>query len=470
MTDDLCSLGAAEALARFRDHSLSPVELMRAVIRRAEAVEPRINAFSFTYFERALAAAKASEARYMKPGARLRPLEGIPLAVKDEAQIKGEVTTNASMLWKDGPGEPRTSYAIDRLLKAGAIVHARSTTPEFSCASITHSLLHGVTRNPWNTDFTPGGSSGGSGAALAACSATLASGSDIAGSIRIPASACGVVGFKPPYGRNPQEPPYNFDTYCHIGPMARSVEDCALMQNVMAGPHPGDITTLRPRLRIPSSHRDVRGLKVAVSLDLGFYPVDPAVADNFQRMVALLGELGIEVTEFRPGWDWHCLEAAWDHLCHLWGATTGPLYTRRDEMTGYARDFVERARGHSAEKFLHSMVVAGKMYDELGAALQKNHALLCPTLALPAVAADHDPLQPVTVDGETVEGNIGWCMTWPFNMLSRCPVISLPSGQAGNGVPTGVQIVGRTYDDRTVFALADALEKARGPMAFPTLA
>lgn len=470
MTTELCYLDATTALDRFRDRSLSPVELMQAVIDRAGAVEPAINAFSSTWFDPALAAARRAEARYGKSAARLRPLEGLPVAIKDEASVRGQPTTNGCLLWRDQPPKTGNDFFVDRLLRAGAIVHARTTTPEFSCASVTHSRLHGVTRNPWNPAFTPGGSSGGSGAALAAGTTTLASGSDIAGSIRIPASACGVVGFKPPYGRNPQEPPFNFDTYCHVGPMARSVADCALMQNVMAGPHPGDITTLRPKLRLPRDPRDIRGLKIAVSGDLGFFPVDEEVAHRFRRMVALLRDLGAEVTDIDLHWNRECLEAAWEHLEHVWGATTGELYPDREMMTPYAREFVERARHTSAEKFLHSMEVAGRMYDELGTVLARHHALVCPTLALPAVPADHDPaLHSLAINGIAVDANIGWCMTWPFNMLSRCPVISLPSGRAGNGVPTGIQVVGRTFDDKTVFAIAAALETARGDIGRPAL-
>ena len=212
MGDELHYLSASAAIARFRARELSPVELMQAVIERAEQVEPRINAFTDTHFERALEQARRAEARYAKPAGRPRSLEGIPVAVKDEAAIAGQRTTSGSLILRDHV-DTETSPVVERLLRAGAIVHARSTAPEFSCATFTHSRLWGVTRNPWHLDYTPGGSSGGSAAALAAGTATLATGSDIAGSIRIPASCCGVVGFKPPYGRVPEEPPYGFDFY-----------------------------------------------------------------------------------------------------------------------------------------------------------------------------------------------------------------------------------------------------------------
>ena len=169
------------------------------------------------------------------------------------------------------------------------------SSTNFPRAAICHSRLHGVTRNPWNRDFTPGGSSGGAAAALAAGTTTLANGSDIGGSIRIPASACGVVGFKPPYGRNPEEVPFNFDYYSHSGPLARSVEDCRLFQNVLAGPHPRDIVSLRPKLRIPAELGDIKGWRIAASMDLGYVQVDPEVAKNTEAALDAFRELGAVV-------------------------------------------------------------------------------------------------------------------------------------------------------------------------------
>jgi len=199
---DLHYLSATEALRLFRSRELSPVELLDAVIARAEAVEPVVNALCHTFSDEARAAAREAEARYAGRGEPPRALEGIPLAIKEEEAIAGQPWTQGSLLYKDLVADYTSAFG-QRMLDSGAIVHARSTAPEFSCAGFTHSKLHGVTRNPWNPGFGVGGSSGGSGAALAAGTTTLASGSDIGGSIRIPASFNGVVGFKPPYGRVP---------------------------------------------------------------------------------------------------------------------------------------------------------------------------------------------------------------------------------------------------------------------------
>src|SRR4030081_363740 len=273
LMDDLHYLSATDALRMFRSRELSPVELVTAVIAQAEKVEPKINAFADKHYESALEEARAAEARYSNRGDGARPLDGLPVAVKEEAAIKGQKNTLGSLALKDVVAD-HTSVFVQRILDAGGIVHARTTTPEFACAPVTWSRLWGVTRNPWNGEFSPGGSSGGSGASLAAGSTALATGSDIAGSIRIPASFCGVVGFKPPYGRVPQLPPYNLDTYCHCGPLGRTVADCLLFENALAGPHPDDVVSLRPKLELPQQLEGVKGMRIALSNDLGDWPID----------------------------------------------------------------------------------------------------------------------------------------------------------------------------------------------------
>ena len=200
---DLCYMSALDALAAFKARTLSPVELMKAVIARCEAVNPALNLVTYSYFERALEQAKAAEARYGKTDGRLRALEGLPFASKDYHAIKGEITTIGSKIMEHN--RPDHTYPVtERLMRAGAILHIRTTTPEFGYAGTSHSPLWGVSRNPWNAEYTPGGSSGGSGGAVAAGMTTIADGGDGGGSIRIPASVNGLFGFKPPYGAQPQ--------------------------------------------------------------------------------------------------------------------------------------------------------------------------------------------------------------------------------------------------------------------------
>lgn len=456
---DLCYMPAHQALQRFKERTLSPVELMSALIARAEQVEPTINAFTYTYFEEALDRARKAEAKYMKTDGRLRALEGLPIAVKDESGIKGKPTSNGSLTMKDYVADA-TSPLNERLLRAGGIVHARTATPEFSCAGYTHSKLWGVTRNPWNPAYTPGGSSGGSSASLAAGSSTVATGSDIGGSIRIPAGTCGLAGYKPPYGRNPEDPPFCLDFYCHVGPLARSVIDCILMQNVTCGPHVRDIASVRPKLRLPTSFKPITGWKIAYSMDLGFFEVDKDVQRNTLEALEVFRALGATVEEVDLGWTHECLDAALTYLEHLFGASLAHLLDdQADELTSYARAFAEKGRGSKSTDFVHTLEVACEMYKRLGPILQKYEVLVCPTNALPAVVADFDQSKDtVKINGKEVQSMLGWVMTAPFNMMSRCPVLSVPSGRASNGVPTGIQIVGRTYCDRDVFRAATAYE------------
>ena len=208
---DLCYISAAEALKKFRDKTLSPVELLNAQWQRHQQIHERINAFTYTHFEEAMDRARKAEAKYAN-GKRTGALEGLSIGIKDENNIAGKPTSNGSLLMKDYIADT-TSVNNERILRAGGLVHARTATPEFSCAGYTHSKLWGVTRNPYNRDLTPGGSSGGSAASLAAGTSCLATGSDIGGSIRIPAATCGLVGYKPPYGRNTDDVPFNLDFY-----------------------------------------------------------------------------------------------------------------------------------------------------------------------------------------------------------------------------------------------------------------
>lgn len=464
MTLELCYLPASEALRRFRDRTLSPVEIVEAQLQRIDETSGTINATSFVYAEEALDEAREAERRYAMTDGRPRPLEGIATAIKDESNIAGKITTYASLIYRDNVARS-TSTVVQRLLDAGAVVHSRTTTPEFSCEGITHSRIWGVTRNPWNLDYSPGGSSGGSGAALAAGLTTIANGSDIGGSIRIPASACGVVGYKPPYGRNPSSAPFNLDPYNHPGPMARSVEDCLLMQNVMCGPDPLDIASLRPKLTLAADRSGIRGWKIAYSLNLNYFEVDEEVRRNTLAALDVFRSLGATVEEVDLGWTKESERAAISHLRTIFGSWLAEYLddTRANLLTGYARHFAEGARENTCQDFLKSMYTGGNMYASLGPVLESHNVFICPTLAVPSVAADHDPSKDkVTIDGKDVHPSIGWLMTYPFNMLSRCPVLSVPSGRASTGVPTGIQIVGPTYRDEAVFAAGLAYEEALG--------
>ena len=458
---DLCYLSATEALARFRAGTLSPVELMEAVIDRAEAVEDRVNAFADTYFDEALAAAREAERRWRDGTARA--LEGIPVAIKDAQRIAGRRTTFGSLIFMDDVDRV-TDPMVERLLAAGAICHARTTTPEFCLSGITHSRAWGVTRNPFNLDYTPGGSSGGSAAALAAGTTTLATGTDIGGSIRIPAGCCGIVGYKPPHGRNPHGFPACLDLYDHCGPMTRTVADAGLVQNLVSGPHPADFDSLRERVVVPVAAEPVGGLRVAWSMDLGYMHVDPEVRAATHAALDVLRGLGCVVEEVDLGWtrDTETAAGHWYNAMHFGRQTVWHARDKADLMTGYALAFARAAEARTTlDDAARSWETVHAMYARFAPIMERHDVFVCPTNALPAVPAEHDPAgAPLRIDGAEVDPENGWVLTYPFNMLHWCPVISVPSGRAASGVPTAIQIVGRTFDDAAVFRLALAYERA----------
>ena len=450
-SDELCYLPATEALQLFRSRDLSPVELLDACLARADQLEPVLNAFSAQRREEAKAAARDAEQAYTGRGAKPRPLEGIPVSLKNEHTLVGWVTTKGSWLQGNTPDTVNAPVS-QRLLDAGAVIHAQTNVPEFYMAGFTRSVRHGVTRNPWNPAMTPGGSSGGSGAALAAGLTALASGSDIGGSIRIPASYCGVVGLKPSYGRVPVSPiGYALHPMNHIGPMARTVADCALMFNIMNGPHVRDPATISPKLEVPLDFLPVKGLRIALSYDLDFCQVHPDVRKSMDQVVQALRAQGAIVEQVTLGWD----SSAADALEHRLGYETGRAFAVRIleqelETSDYIRHFAAAGLCMTGEQYLAADVTTGRMYDSLAEVMSRYDALICPTMgAIGAVAeGERDSMAVLRNDA----------LTYPFNLLSRHPVLSVPSGIASNGIPTGVQVVGRTFDETTVFRIGAAVE------------
>ncbi len=388
-------------------------------------------------------------------------MEGLPVSVKAEEAIEGQPWTQGSEILRDVVA-PYTSEFARRHLDAGAIVHARTTHPEFSCAGFTHSRLWGVTRNPFNPELAVGGSSGGSAASLASGTSTLASGSDIGGSIRIPAAACGVVGFKPPYGRVPTDPPFNLDTYCHSGPMARTVADCALYENVVAGFDPGDITTLRDTVVLPDTFAGVDGLRIALSVDLGDWPVHDdvrantlAVADALRSAGATVDEVDLELPREEV------MRATAIHFQNGFAATIQDEISAHPELANdYVRGMIafceQYSDGLSAAAGLE---IEARLYQPVGALLERYDALVIPTSCAASLSAGDSYMSAGrSGDDAQVADHLENFLTPVFNIMSRCPVLAVPSGFGTRGGPTGVQIAGRTYDDETVFRVGAALE------------
>jgi amidase len=460
MADDLCYIAATDAIAAFRKKKLSPVELVDATIARIERVNPKINAFTYTFFDRAREQARQAEQRYHS--GKPRKLEGVPIVIKDQHEMKGEITTHGSRLFEhhvDNVSQP----FVERLLRAGAIAVGRSTTPEFASATVTHSKLWGVTRNPWNTRFAPGGSTGGGAAAVASGMTVLSDGGDFAGSIRVPASCCGVFGYKPPAGRVPMLPPTNLNDHVSHGPIARTVADAALMYGIMAGPDPVDMTAMPGRPAIPSAFKPLKGWKIAFSPDLGFYEVVPEVAKAVRAALDAFRAMGCIIEEIELGWDERTVLAFLVQSRELG-------FRRPQDMTAKERaqlsDYIlHRPKRLARAKHLRntdSLLIRTEMYAKLQPFLARNRILVCPTLSVPSVKATHSPIDfSFRINGNKVEPGIGWCLTFPFNILGTLPAATVPCGFANSGVPIGLQIVGRPFDDASVFHAAAAFEKAR---------
>ena len=345
------------------------------------------------------AEAAAATERYAR-GEATGALEGLPVVLKEEQPIAGRSLRFGSLL-TEGYVSPDTHPVAERVLAAGAVVHARTTTPEFSCAAYTHSQLWGVTRNPWNPDYTPGGSSGGSGAALASGTAYLASGSDIGGSIRIPSSFCGVVGFKAPYGRVPAMPPFNLDTYCHDGAMARTVADVALFHNVIQGQHPFDHVSL-PALPIPDDLGDVRGLRVALAATLGDFPVEPEVEANTRRFAEALRAAGAVVDEVKIDISRDAvMRAALVHFGAIMGPSMAEVADPSDpRFENYTRQFLEISSAAFAEEGTYAGLAGESVVHRALADVFVDHdALVCPTVGAHGFRAGEEYLDGIEVAG-----------------------------------------------------------------------
>ena len=460
---EICYLSAVEARERFRARTLSPVELVSNLVSRIEAVEPQVNALTHTFFERALDEARTAESRYSGQGRRPRPLEGVPIVIKDYHDVRGEVTTFGSRLYENHRSPKSLAY-IDRLLRAGAILLGRSTTPEFALLGVTHSDLWGVTRNPWNLDMTPGGSSGGAGAALAAGMTTLADGSDIGGSIRIPASCCGVFGLKPAHGRVPTGSAGALDPYLAYGPMTRHVTDSALMMNVMAGQHRDDPVSVPGRLRLPLDPGGIEGWRIGLSMDLGYFEIDPDVARNTRDTADALREAGASVEEVRLPWTRRVFEAGAAHYAASPGYPDPDSMPpeQREMLSAPAREYPAYMRRMPRLDFAESEAYRLSMYEDMAKIFRRCHALISPATGIASVPADL-PVEgaSLTINGKAQDPVWDWCLSYPFNMLGHLPSASAPSGMSSMGVPTGLQIVGRPYDEAGVLRIAAALERVR---------
>tara|TARA_B110000116_G_scaffold9783_1_gene8118 strand:+ start:3727 stop:5154 length:1428 start_codon:yes stop_codon:yes gene_type:complete len=454
---------SSQLIQAYNKKELSPVEVIKSSINRARKIQPTCNAITEYFEEKAINMAKEAELSYLGKTDKPRLLEGIPLAVKEEFALEGSYRTSASFIYKNRI-DNFTDVYIKRLLNGGCIPVFKTATPEFCLLGTTWSDLHGVTTNPWNNKYTPGGSSGGSGVALATGSCTIASGSDIGGSIRIPAAACGVFGYKPPYGRNPEVPYGNLDYYSHSGPMARSVDDIILMQSLTAGLNNQDIASL-PKPSNFDGNFDLQNIKIAWSDHLCGFEVEDEIINNLKNALKVFSDQGAVVEYVDPDLPNNMLDAAGTYLTCLWGTSLKEIAKDKEELLcDYTKKFIEVSKENSLSELVQSNNIAWDAYAKFGPLLNKYDVFICPTNAVTGIPANHGfPNLEYEFNGEirkTEEaGDESMWLTTPFNMLSRLPVMSAPTGFASNGVPTGMQIVGKAYDDNTVFKVSLGYEK-----------
>jgi aspartyl-tRNA(Asn)/glutamyl-tRNA(Gln) amidotransferase subunit A len=460
MTDatDLADRSAVELLRLYRSGAASPVEATRAVLARIERFNPALNAFCHVAGDEALAAARASEARW-----RLQTpcgaLDGVPVSIKDLILVRGMPTLRGSRTVDPAQPWDVDAPAAARLREAGAVILGKTTTPEFGCKAETNSPLTGITRNPWNPERTPGGSSGGTAAAIAAGMGPLSIGTDGAGSVRIPAAFCGNFGLKPSFGRVPAYPLSPFGSVAHLGPHALSVADAALLMNVIKQPDARDWTSLPPDSSDYMLGLDagIRGLRIAWSPTLGFAKnVHPEVAAAVAGAVATLATLGAAVERIDPGFD-----NPLDITAGLWFAGAWTVWSG---LTSAEQDVVDP--DFRAEAMLGSKLSAlevqrlhlrrGALGSHMRQFMQNWDLIATPSVAVPAFVArpaGHSPMTP--------EAMLGWTpFSYPFN-LTQQPACTIPCGSTSDGLPIGLQLVGPMFGDALVLRAARAYETTR---------
>ncbi len=461
---DLCFTSAVELAELIRRRVLSPVEVTRAVLERIDRLNTRLGAYVMVHAERALGEARAAE-RAVMAGEPLGPLHGVPVSIKDNLWSAGDRTTFGSRLFAEFVA-PEDAPSVAGLRAAGAIFVGRTNLPEFAWRGSTDNPLFGESRNPWDLTRTPGGSTGGGAAAVAAGLGPLALGSDGAGSIRIPASFCGLVGLKPTFGRVPMYPAAGGnELVAHVCPLARTVRDVALMMNAIAR------HDRRDPFALPDDGLDylaacnepfagARGSapdRIAWSANLGFAPVEPETREIAEAAARAFSEVGLTVEEASPD-----LGDPSFILQTLYGGAQAGAHAARSpeqkaqmdpELVAYA----EASASLSAVEYLRAVAARQALVDALRRFFERYDLLLTPAVCQPAFPLGL--VGPREVAGREVT-HLGWTLCYPFNYSGQ-PAVSVPAGWTASGLPVGLQIVGRRLEDALVLRAAAAFEALR---------
>lgn len=456
MSEELCYTPAADLVDAYRAGKLSPVEVTQALLARIAAINPKVNAYNLVDEASALRDAKASEARW-KAGTPLGPIDGVPASIKDIILTKGWPTLRGSKTVDPQQDWNEDAPVTARLREAGCVILGKTTSPEFGWKGVTDSPLTGITRNPWNTDLTPGGSSGGASAQVAAGLGQLAVGTDGGGSIRIPAGFTGIAGLKPSFGRVPAAPLSPFGTVAHLGPMTKTLRDAALMLREMAKPDARDWFALPYQdVDYTANLSDgVKGLKIAYSPTLGFAKVDPEILAAVDVAAKQFAALGATVEQVDPGFadPLEIFHAHW-----FMGAFNALMALPKEKFAlidpGLQRTF-ERGAAITTRQYMEAVNARGKLGVQMRQFHETYDLLLTPSLAvLPFTAGRVAP--------ESM-GDAYWTewtpFTYPFN-LTQQPGLSIPCGVSKSGLPISLQLVGPMHGDALVLRAGAAYEAA----------
>ena len=463
MADEISFMPATRLLALYRDKQLSPVEVTEDTLRRLEAYESAVNAFVLYDPETALAMARASEARWMK-GEPRGLLDGVPVALKDTLltrgwpRLLGSRTIDPNQAWDEDAPVPA------RLRAEGAVFFGKTTTPEFGWKGVTDSPLSGITRNPWSLERTPGGSSGGGAAAVLAGIGPLAVGTDAGGSIRIPASFCGIVGHKPTFGRVAVYPASAFGDVAHVGPMTRTVDDAALMLDAIKGPDSRDWHSLPDdgiAYREQTGKGSLAGKRVALSPTLGYAEPAPAVRAAVERAASVFAELGAVVEPADPFAESPMPIFQTLALGGFWALLRAQKPEAVAVMDPRLVEMCRRGAAVTQEQYVEAIAQRAALGQTVRRFFDRFDLLLSPTMPIPAAYAD-----PHSDDAPNPDNAWSWVTyTYVFN-LTKNPSCSLPCGFA-DGLPIGLMITGPLYDDLGVLQACCAYEEAAGP-AWPS--
>ena len=457
---ELMDMDAVELVRLIRAGKVSPLDVMEAALNRIDAVNPLINAFVSLRREEAIQDAKEMT-ELLASGAAPGPLAGIPVGVKDLEDVKGMVTSFGSIPYKNNVAL-QDSVQVARLKAAGAIVVGKTNTPEFGFTGFTKNRLYGVTRNPWNRDRTPGGSSGGSAAAVATRMVPMATGSDAGGSIRIPASYSGCFGLKTSFGRIPLGPSPFLQMY-HVwtmGPLTRTVRDAALYLDCVSGYHPSDPDSLpSPTVSYLGALEQFPGkLRIAFSPTLGYARVQKDVMERVQDGVTCFEGMGHRVELWKG--EFPDVGDTWSFLMNaeLYGTLHRSLDRNRKDMGNTLVESLDLARGVSLREEIEAQKIRTTLNRLLWELFETYDLLLTPTMPTEAFAAGGPP--PSEIEGHPIPLLGAVAFTYPFN-LSGHPAASVPTGFARTGLPVGLQIVGPRHREDLVLQAANAFEKIK---------